>query len=63
MKDLILNIGLEHIFGEKEYQNMLIQEECMPVEDQYSSTGPFVAPASRTDQQNLRQTNEPYIEK
>ncbi|CAL8993865.1 unnamed protein product [Prunus brigantina] len=62
MKDLILNIGLEHILGEKEYQNMLIEVECMPVEDQYSSSGPSVTPASRTDQQNLRQTNEPYRE-
>lgn len=48
MKDLILNIGLEHILGEKEYQNMLIEVECMPVEDQCSSTRPFVAPANRT---------------
>ena len=41
---------------------MLIEVECMPVEDQYSSSGPSVTPASRTDQQNLRQTNEPYRE-
>ena len=41
---------------------MLVEVGCMPVEDQYSSTRLSVAPASRTGQQNLRQTNEPYRE-
>ena len=63
MKKLILDIGLEHILGEKDYNNMLIEVECMPVEEQGSSTGINSGPTiGRTDQQNIRPTNEPYAE-
>ena len=41
---------------------MLIEVECMPIEDQYSSTELFIVNASRKNHQNLRQTNEPYRE-
>ena len=42
---------------------MLIEIECMPVEEQYSSTRQTSMPTmGRTDQQNIRPTNEPYVE-
>ena len=52
MKELILEIGVEHILGSKEYNNLVeLKEECNPVEE--SSTLGVENPghASKTDQQ------------
>ncbi len=58
---LILKIGLEHILGEKEYNNMLTEVECMPVEEESSNSRIHTKPRlGRTDQQNLRPTRETY---
>ena len=68
MKQLILKIGLEHILGEKEYNSMIIEEECLPAEEQYSytphpHTSGMSQEESRTDQQGIKQTQEMYKEK
>ena len=58
MKKIILEIGVEHILGSKEYNNLLeLKEESSTsgVENQGHS--------SRTDQPFLRPTNEQYNEK
>ena len=69
LKDLILNIGLEKILGEKDFNNMISQVECIPAKETADSgaTNVNLGPGpsrstSRIDQQALPQTNEPYNE-
>lgn len=71
MKQSVLDIRLKHILGEEEYNNMIIEEERMPAEEQtqfyrkpttYIHT-PQAQEPHRKDQQNLKPPQEIYKEK
>ena len=64
MKIIILEIGVEHILGSKEYNNLLeLKAECNPAEESSTSGVENPGHTNRTDQQFLRPTNEQYNEK